>query len=903
MCFAADVAYGNPTAPTVINGQVTFARTNGVLSIANSPGSIINWQRFSIGAGESTRFIQQSAASAVLNRVVGIDPSSILGSLQSNGRVFLINPNGILFGAGARVDTAGLVASTLGLSNEDFLAGRLRFAGDPAKAAAVVNQGRIAASGGGSVFLVGAAVDNQGVITAPSGDIVLAAGNSVRVTEGAGSRLQVEISAPADSAINLSEALYGTRGIYGGLVKNSGVISADTALQTADGRIILKASKDVTLERSSRVTANGAQGGSITAQAEQGTLLVDGTLEAKGIDAKGGTVQLLGERVGLIGEAKIGASGRTGGGTVLVGGDYQGNNPAVQNATFTFVGEGVSINADAVATGNGGKVIVWANDTTRFYGEISARGGAARGNGGFVETSGKALLDARGAVNASATHGAPGQWLLDPNNITIQSGGGNTNVTASPNFTSTNDNAIVTTGSIQTALNSGTSVTVTTASAGTNSQLGDITVADPIAKTAGGAATLTLTALNDITFSGGGTRGDITSTTGALNLVLNATGAINSLQNVSLLGGTLTLNAAGNVTQSGTIQGTTSVVKNGAGTFTLSQANTYTGSTTINAGTATLGNNNPLAGASSVVINGGTFNIANRSETVAGVHLLSGAITGTTGILTSSAAFDMQSGTVSAILGGTAGLTKTTGGTVTLSGANTYTGATTVSAGTLALGASNVLANASTVAVNGGTLSIGANSDTVAGVQLTGGSITGSGGTLTSTTAFDMQAGSVSAILGGAAGLNKTTAGTVTLSGANTYTGATTVNAGTLALGASNVLANASTVVVNGGTLDIGANSDTVAGVQLTGGSITGSGGTLTSTTAFDMQAGSASAILGGDVGLNKSTTGTVTLSGANTYTGATTVRCRNACARGKQRAAKRLECDRQSRNFIDRRQ
>ncbi len=115
-----------------------------------------------------------------------------------------------------------------------------------------------------------------------------------------------------------------------------------------------------------------------------------------------------------------------------------------------------------------------------------------------------------------------------------------------------------------------------------------------------------------------------------------------------------------------------------------------------------------------------------------------------------------------------------------------------------------------------------ANSDTVAGVQLTGGSITSTTGVLTSTTAFDLQAGSVSAILGGSVGVNKTTAGTVTLSGANTYTGLTDVQAGTLALGANNVFANASTIKVSGGTLSLGGFDDTVAGVQLTSGSITG---------------------------------------------------------------------------------
>ena len=108
LAFAGGVTFANPTGPTVVNGQVTVNPAGNLLNVTNSPNAIIDWQAFSIGAGEITRLTQQSAASAVLNRVVGsggtIDPSVILGALQSNGRVFLINPSGIVFGAGAQID-------------------------------------------------------------------------------------------------------------------------------------------------------------------------------------------------------------------------------------------------------------------------------------------------------------------------------------------------------------------------------------------------------------------------------------------------------------------------------------------------------------------------------------------------------------------------------------------------------------------------------------------------------------------------------------------------------------------------------------------------------------------------------------------------------------------------------
>jgi filamentous hemagglutinin family protein len=137
-CFSGPVL-ANPTNPTVVHGTATFATAGNILNITNSHNAIINWGSFSIGINELTRFIQPSALSAVLNRVTGQDPSAILGALQSNGRVFLLNPNGIVFGAGAQINVAGLVASTLNLSNDDFLNNRMRFT-DGAGAGSVVNQ-------------------------------------------------------------------------------------------------------------------------------------------------------------------------------------------------------------------------------------------------------------------------------------------------------------------------------------------------------------------------------------------------------------------------------------------------------------------------------------------------------------------------------------------------------------------------------------------------------------------------------------------------------------------------------------------------------------------------------------------------------------------------------------------
>jgi fibronectin-binding autotransporter adhesin len=282
-----------------------------------------------------------------------------------------------------------------------------------------------------------------------------------------------------------------------------------------------------------------------------------------------------------------------------------------------------------------------------------------------------------------------------------------------------------------------------------------------------------------------------------------------------VLGQSGNFNAAGTINISSIISDGGSgfaITKTGAGTLTLSGVNTYTGLTDVQAGTLAYGTNNVTADTASLKVSGGTLDIVTFTDTVAGVQLTSGTITGSTGVLTSTSAFDVQSGTVSAILGGSVGLNKTTGGTVTLSKANTYTGLTNITAGTLAEGVSNAIATGD-LTVNGATaiFDLGAShSDSVGTVTLDGGgAINGTGtSTLTSTGTFEMKSGTVGAILAGSGiALNKTTGGTVTLSGANTYSGGTTLTAGTLNLNAAGSGATSSAIgtgsfTINGGTID-----------------------------------------------------------------------------------------------------
>ncbi|MBL8480954.1 MAG: filamentous hemagglutinin N-terminal domain-containing protein, partial [Rhodocyclaceae bacterium] len=264
-------SHANPSGPQVLSGSASFSTQGNTLTVRNSAGAILNWQQFSIGAGEITRFVQPSAASSVLNRVVGQNPSQILGQLSSNGRVFLINPNGIVFGAGARVDTAGLVASSLSLSDQDFLAGRLRFAGADG-AGAVRNFGRIEAAGG-PLLLIAPEVENHGLIVNSGGEVVLAAGSRVEVADPHEPNLRVAIES-GGSAVNLGQVLApgGAIGMYGALARQDGVLSADGAERNAAGRIVLRASREARVGGNSRTSARGgaeAGGGSVSVTAAQ----------------------------------------------------------------------------------------------------------------------------------------------------------------------------------------------------------------------------------------------------------------------------------------------------------------------------------------------------------------------------------------------------------------------------------------------------------------------------------------------------------------------------------------------------------------------------------------------------------------------------------------------------------
>jgi filamentous hemagglutinin family protein len=443
-----------PTAPTVVAGSAAFATSGNTLTVTNSNGAIINWNSFSIGQGELTKFIQPSAASQVLNRVTGGDPSQILGSLRSEigttgivgGKVFLINPNGIAFGPGAQVNVGGLVASTLALSDADFLANKLNFTATPG-AGAISNAGSIETTAGGQILLIAPSIENSGILKASNGDVVLAAGKRVSIVDINQPEIEFELTPTDNQLINSGklEASAGRIGILGGMVIHTGEADASSVVAEG-GRILLKAGNAL---QSGSLSANGTTGGDIAVEVDHRIIqTASAKLEAKGSSGSGGSIRVQagsdasnndgifssatfdatgtsGGKISVTGAdvtllaATLDASGTQGGGTVHVGGEWQGSG-SLPHAQKVLINSTTQIKADAIQSGNGGEVVVWSDIETNFQGKLSARGGASSGNGGRMEVSSKDTVHFAGLADAGAPKGSAGKLLLDPKNIVIE---------------------------------------------------------------------------------------------------------------------------------------------------------------------------------------------------------------------------------------------------------------------------------------------------------------------------------------------------------------------------------------------------------------------------------------------------------------------------------------------------
>lgn len=482
-----------PTGGSVTAGQVGVNVNGTQLTLDQaSRTAITNWRQFNVAPNELVRILQTGGDAAMLARVTGGDPSQLLGRVQADGKLFLINPKGILVGQGAIIDTAAFMASTLDVADADFLrGGPLTFQGD--SAAGVVNLGKITAREG-NVLLLAHTVKNDGEISAARGTVGLGAGT------------EVYLASPDAPGFVIKSNLGVTAEKTG--VDNAGVIAAAQAqLEAAGGSIY-----DLAINQSGRVQVTGIENrpdGRVLLTAAGGTVGVSGTVTASAANGAGGQI--------------------------LVGGDYQGKNATVANATNTVVTATGVLDASAfAATGRSGRVIVWADENTRFLGALRATGSG----GGFAEVSGKQYLEFQPGTKVDL--GPGGSLLLDPNSLRIGNFPDENNVTQSAGppyvFTGFDPQSRLSVSTLESQL-AGTNVVLDT-----STQFGDIRFESSVTWTT--ANTLRVTSGNNIVINDGvnltGTAGKLELRSGRRGFAYEAVnGSFNLTGDILQAGGTI----------------------------------------------------------------------------------------------------------------------------------------------------------------------------------------------------------------------------------------------------------------------------------------------------------------------------------------------------------------------------
>lgn len=372
----------------VVHGTATMQVDGNKTIIRNSVDAIINWKQFNIDQNEMVQFLQENNNSAVFNRVTSNQISQLKGILDSNGQVFLINPNGITIGKDAIINTNGFTASTLDISNENIKARNFTLEQTKDKALAeIVNHGLITVGKDGSVNLIGGKVKNEGVISVNGGSISLLAGQKITISDIINPTITYSVAAPENEAINLGDifAKGGNINVRAATIRNQGKLSADSVSKDKSGNIVLSA--------------------------KEGEAEISGVISAQNQQAKGGKLMITGDKVTLKTGAVIDLSGKEGGETYL-GGDERGEGKnGIQLAKKTTLEKGSTINVSGKE--KGGRAIVWG-DIALIDGNINAQGsGDIAKTGGFVETSGHDLFIKDNAIVDAK------EWLLDPDEVSI----------------------------------------------------------------------------------------------------------------------------------------------------------------------------------------------------------------------------------------------------------------------------------------------------------------------------------------------------------------------------------------------------------------------------------------------------------------------------------------------------
>jgi filamentous hemagglutinin family protein len=412
-----------PTGGSVVGGAAAISQTGSNTRIdQSSQRAAIDWKSFNVGSQQSVTFSQPSANAVALNRVTGPDPSQIAGRIDANGQIILVNQSGVNFYKGAQVNAAGVMVSAAGISNQNFMAGVMKFdqPGDPN--ARIDNQGSITVKQAGLAALVAPRVANSGTITARLGHVVLAGAKTATLDLYGDGLLSLDVSDQVTQAPVGKDGRTATA-----LVTNSGLVVADggtvqLTARAADGIVqnLVQAGGQI------RAATMGDHTGTVALNGVGGSIVVEGQLSAPGKapGTKGGNIEVVSNgNVGIASTARIAASGKTGGGVIAIGttSDRARGGPGVtaaMTATNVTVQQGATIAANAATNGPGGHVAILSQDTTRVAGTIRAKGGKNGGDGGFAEVSGE-HLSLTGDVDLSAPGGITGTLLLDPHNLTI----------------------------------------------------------------------------------------------------------------------------------------------------------------------------------------------------------------------------------------------------------------------------------------------------------------------------------------------------------------------------------------------------------------------------------------------------------------------------------------------------
>ncbi|MCA7921143.1 filamentous hemagglutinin N-terminal domain-containing protein [Burkholderia cenocepacia] len=439
--FAALPAFALPTGEVITSGQGDIVRDAGGKSMSinqHSDKLVTNWQDFSVAGGERVSFHQPGSQSIALNRVVGNNGSQIHGQIDANGKVFLVNPNGVLFGAGAQINVGGLVASTQNIADADFLAGNYRFAGN--SNASIVNDGKITAADGGSVALLGARVSNNGVIQAKMGRVALGAGNAFNVNfDGNGLlNLQVEGGAVDAQATN------------GGLLKADGGEVLMTA--RAAGNLL-----SAVVNNAGTIEAKGLSGNGGKITLDGGTVHVAGKLDASATAGRGGEVLTRGEQVTIASTTRVdtrGLNGQTGSWKIEAANagvadesnevktrGFNGNSNVNGNTGSANGNGNVDIGHGKDGEGENGGQAIGENVGGQSNGAGQSNGGRSIGTGALarnLDTTNIELVNTQGDLTVAA----PVSWASD-NALTLTSQKGNVDLQKAVTATGENASLVV----------------------------------------------------------------------------------------------------------------------------------------------------------------------------------------------------------------------------------------------------------------------------------------------------------------------------------------------------------------------------------------------------------------------------------------------------------------------------